>query len=98
MWNTQGDDAQRKYDYTYDNSNRLTLASFTQQQHLGDGWSASSQLDFSVSGTSGKITYDNNGKPCFTMLQKGVIPGTAAPVTGGMISGMRIIRIVINPK
>ena len=79
QWSTQGDDAQRKYDYTYDNAGRLTKAAYNEQQHAGDGWS-SSKMDFSVSGASGQITYDLNGN-LLTMLQKGVIPGTATPVT-----------------
>jgi len=79
QWSTQGDDAQRKYDYTYDNANRLIKAAYNEQQHVGDGWS-SSKMDFSVSGSSGLITYDNNGN-LLTMLQKGVIPGTATPIT-----------------
>ena len=79
QWSTQGDDAQRKYDYSYDNAGRLTKAAYNEQQHVGDGWS-SSKMDFTVSGTSGQITYDNNGN-LLTMLQKGVIPGTATPVT-----------------
>ena len=76
-WNTMGDDAQRKYDYTYDNAGRLIKANFN-QQHPGDGWSNTS-MDFSVSGTSGYITYDNNGN-LLTMLQKGVMPGQSAPL------------------
>ncbi len=79
LWNTQGDDAQRRYDYTYDNADRLINAAFTQQQHPGDGWS-NGQMDFSVSGASGQITYDYNGN-LQTMLQKGVSPGTATPIT-----------------
>lgn len=78
-WNSQGDDAQRKYNYTYDNSGRLTIAAFNQQQHPTDGWS-NGTMDFSVNGTSGQITYDNNGN-LLTMLQKGVMPGQAAPIT-----------------
>ena len=79
MWSTMGDDAQRKYEYSYDNARRLINAAFNQQQHPGDGWS-NSTMDFSVSGTSGQITYDNNGN-LLTMLQKGVIPGQSAPLT-----------------
>ncbi|HEX6426429.1 MAG TPA: RHS repeat-associated core domain-containing protein [Niastella sp.] len=79
LWNTQGDDAQRKYDYTYDNANRLINAAFSEQKRPGDGWS-NSKMDFSVTGTSGKITYDLNGN-LLNMLQKGVMPGTAAPIT-----------------
>lgn len=79
LWSTQGDDAQRKYDYTYDNAGRLVNSAFKEKQHTGDAWS-NSQMDFSVSGTSGKITYDLNGN-LLNMLQKGVVPGTASPVT-----------------
>jgi RHS repeat-associated protein len=79
LWNTQGDDAQRKYDYTYDNAGRLTNADFTEQQHPGDGW-ANNKMDFSVGGYTGKITYDLNGN-LLSMLQKGVLPGTTAPIT-----------------
>jgi RHS repeat-associated protein len=79
VWNTQGDDAQRRYNYTYDNAGRLTKAAFTEKQHTGDSWS-SSQMDFSISGTSGKITYDLNGN-LLNMLHKGVLPGTATPIT-----------------
>src|SRR5205814_48858 len=34
----------------------------------------------SVNGSSGQITYDLNGN-LLTMLQKGVLPGTSAPIT-----------------
>lgn len=67
-----------RYNYIYDNAGRLASAAFTEKQHTGDAWS-NSQMDFSVSGTSGKITYDLNGN-LLSMLQKGVIPGTASPM------------------
>jgi RHS repeat-associated protein len=79
LWSTQGDDAQRKYDYTYDNAGRFVNAAFNEKLHTGDSWS-NAQADFSVSGTSGKITYDLNGN-LLNMLQKGVLPGAAAPIT-----------------
>jgi RHS repeat-associated protein len=75
LWNTMGDDAQRKYDYGYDNAGRLTSAHFTQRQATGDAWS-NSLLDFSVLGNGGKINYDHNGN-ILSMLQKGVVPGSA---------------------
>ena len=79
LWNTQGDDAQRKYDYTYDNAGRLVNALFKEKQHTGDAWN-NTQMDFSVNGTSGKITYDLNGN-LLNMLHKGVLPGTATSIT-----------------
>ena len=79
LWNTLGDDAQRKYDYAYDNAGRLINANYNEQQHPGDGWGHST-MDFSVSGTSGHITYDLNGN-LLTMLQKGVLPGSSSPLT-----------------
>lgn len=79
LWNTQGDDAQRKYDYTYDNAGRLSKAEFKEKQHTGDSWS-NTQMNFSISGTSGKITYDLNGN-LLNMLHKGVLPGTTTAIT-----------------
>lgn len=79
IWNTRGDDAQRRYDYDYDNAGRLVNASFTEQKHSGDGW-GDTKMDFSVTGANGKITYDLNGN-LLNMLQKGVQPGNASPIT-----------------
>lgn len=79
LWNTQGDDAQRKYDYTYDNAGRLVNSIFNERQHTGDAWS-NVKMDFSVSGNSGKITYDLNGN-LLNMLHKGVLPGSATAIT-----------------
>lgn len=82
LWNTQGDDAQRKYDYTYDNAGRLNSAIFkeyTPPSGGAGGWD-NNKMDFSVSGSSGKITYDHNGN-LLSMLQKGVLPGNNTPVT-----------------
>ncbi|MBV4359033.1 DUF6443 domain-containing protein [Pinibacter aurantiacus] len=78
LWNTMGDDVQRRYDYLYDNAGRLTSATFNEQAHPGDGWS-NAKMDFSVNGTGGKITYDLNGN-LLTMLQKGVVPGQNTPL------------------
>jgi len=79
LWNTQGDDAQRKYDYSYDNANLLVNAAYKEQSVPGNGWS-NGNMDFSVSGSSGQITYDLNGN-LLTMLQKGVMPGSSSPLT-----------------
>ena len=79
LWNTLGDDAQRKYDYTYDNAGRLVNAVFKQKDKPADAWS-SAKIDFSVTGFGGKIKYDLNGN-LLEMLHKGVVPGTATPIT-----------------
>lgn len=78
LWNTQGDDAQRKYDFTYDNAGRLIKSDFKEKQHTGDAW-INTTMDFSINGTGGQITYDLNSN-LLTMLHKGVIPGTSSPI------------------
>ncbi|MBB1285931.1 hypothetical protein HRH25_16225, partial [Flavisolibacter sp. BT320] len=79
LWNTQGDDQQRKYDYTYDNAGRLVNASFNERKTTTDLWS-NAKMDFSVTGSGGKIGYDLNGN-LLSMIQKGVVIGGAAPVS-----------------
>ncbi len=79
VWNTQGDDAQRKFDFEYDNAGRLTNAFFKEKQTPADSWS-STTMDFTVTGYNGKIEYDLNGN-LKAMLQKGVLPGNGTPVT-----------------
>ncbi len=64
MWKSKGDNMARKFDYSYDVANRLTRASFNQQN--GTAWDKSAGIDFSVSG----ITYDANGN-ILTMKQVG---------------------------
>jgi RHS repeat-associated protein len=78
LWNTQGDDAQRKYDFTYDNAGRLSAAQFRERQTTGDAW-ATNRLDFSVTGTGGAIGYDLNGN-LQSLIHKGIVPGLSAPV------------------
>ncbi|MBN8838550.1 MAG: hypothetical protein J0I09_14915 [Sphingobacteriia bacterium] len=73
LWNTQGDDAQRKYEYDYDNAGRLVNAAFTEKQNPTDAWNTA-KADFTVTGNSGKITYDLNGN-LQNMIQKTVIAG-----------------------
>jgi RHS repeat-associated protein len=80
LWNTQGDDAQRRYNYTYDNAGRLINAAYTEKEKPADTW-ANNKMDFSVSGfTNNKIKYDLNGN-LLEMLHKGVVPGTTTPIT-----------------
>ncbi|OQP44838.1 hypothetical protein A4H97_10790 [Niastella yeongjuensis] len=78
VWTTQGDDAQRKYDYTYDNSGRVTRADFREYTTSSAGWS-NAKMDFSVTGLNGKIEYDLNGNLKY-MMHKGVMPGNSSPV------------------
>jgi RHS repeat-associated protein len=78
-WVTQGDDAQRKYDFTYDNAGRLSNAVFNEKKTPSDNWS-NTMMDFSVSGRNGKIEYDLNGNIKY-MSQKGVVIGSNSPIT-----------------
>ena len=70
LWTTQGDDAQRKYEYTYDNAGRLFQATFTERQKPGYGWS-NSKMDFSVN----NLGYDLNGN-LLRMVQRGIQVGS----------------------
>lgn len=62
-WKSGGDGIARAYGYSYDITNRLTLADFSQQN--GSGWSKPA-IDYTTSG----LTYDENGNILF-MQQKG---------------------------
>jgi RHS repeat-associated protein len=64
VWKSKGDGINRKYDFTYDNVNRLASANFL-QNFSGSTWD-NSYLDFSVS----NLTYDVNGN-IMSMNQKG---------------------------
>jgi Domain of unknown function (DUF6443) len=80
QWTTQGDDAQRKYDYLYDNVGRLVKANFTQKD-VNDNSFTNTQLDYSVlgNGSNNTIQYDHNGN-LISMIQKGVVAGNNTPV------------------
>jgi len=64
VWKSKGDGINRKYDFTYDNVNRLTGANFLQNSS-GSTWD-NSFLDF----TTSNLTYDANGN-ILSMNQKG---------------------------
>jgi hypothetical protein len=55
LWKSAGDGVNRKYDFTYDNVNRLTDAGFSQS--AGGGAWGNSGMDFSVH----NLAYDANG-------------------------------------
>ena len=63
-WKGKGDNEKRKYDFTYDNINRLTAADFN--QYTSNAFNKTAGLDFSVS----NLSYDANGN-IMTMNQKG---------------------------
>jgi RHS repeat-associated protein len=63
-WKSKGDTTKRKYNFTYDTTNRLTGAAFIQND--GTGWSNGS-VDYTVSG----LNYDANGN-ILKMNQKGL--------------------------
>ncbi|MEO6540517.1 MAG: RHS repeat-associated core domain-containing protein, partial [Ferruginibacter sp.] len=68
---------QRKYDYTYDNTNRLKKADFTELKY--NAW-INSEKDFSVSGNdNGMIRYDENGN-IRSMNQMGVVGTAVQPI------------------
>ena len=63
IWKSKVDNEKRKYDFTYDNVNRLTAADFN--QYTSSAFNKTAGLDFSVSG----LSYDANGN-IITMNQK----------------------------
>jgi RHS repeat-associated protein len=64
VWKSAGDGIGRKYDFTYDNSNRITAANFVQNTS-GSAWDSSS-----INFTTNNLSYDANGN-ILTMNQKG---------------------------
>lgn len=74
VWNTQGDDNQRKYEYAYDNAGRLTAANFTDKPMPTSNW-ANTSLNFSTT----NLAYTLNGN--LTALRNmGVQIGSPTPV------------------
>jgi RHS repeat-associated protein len=71
IWRSQGDNAVRKYDYTYDNLSRLTSASFLQKKTPSLTWS-NSDMDFSA-----YASYEDANGNLKSLRQIGVMPGTA---------------------
>ncbi len=64
VWKSRGDGEKRKYDFTYDNLNRLTGADFN--QYSSGAFNKTAGIDFSVS----NLSYDANGN-ILAMNQKG---------------------------
>jgi RHS repeat-associated protein len=69
QWRSQGDGVQRRFNYEYDNADRLTAARFSENDPLkAAGWT-NTKTDFSA-----VMGYDHNGN-LLTMQQYGVVPG-----------------------
>lgn len=73
-WKAAGDTTVRAYGYTYDNTNRLTVADFSQQNSGTSSPWTKDLVDFTVSG----LKYDNGGN-ILAMKQRGL--ADASPVT-----------------
>jgi RHS repeat-associated protein len=74
VWKTGGDAIGRKYDFTYDNANRLKTANFNQNSS-GSAWDHSA-VDYSVN----NLMYDANGN-IQSMTQYGwQVGGSATPI------------------
>ena len=73
VWKSAGAGISRKYDFTYDNTNRLSTAAFLQNT-TGTSWDKN-QIDFSVS----NLTYDANGN-ILSMNQDGFKVGGSSAI------------------
>jgi RHS repeat-associated protein len=69
VWKSAGDGVNRKYDFTYDDANRLLGAAYTDNLN-GGSWGAT-KMDF----TSNGLSYDANGN-ILAMTQKGFKVGS----------------------
>ena len=62
-WKTKGDMQKRRYDFTYDNVNRLFVADFN--QYTGGSFNKTANVDFTIkmghNGILGSLGYDENG-------------------------------------
>jgi RHS repeat-associated protein len=73
VWKSAGSGINRKYDFSYDQANRLTSAAFLQNTS-GTSWDKN-LIDFSVS----NLSYDANGN-ILTMTQRGFTVGGSTPI------------------
>jgi RHS repeat-associated protein len=97
VWKTSGSGINRKYDFSYDNVNRLTGANFN--QYNGSGFDKSAKIDFSLS----NLNYDANGN-ILTMTQQGFTVGGSNPIdslfysygNGGISNQLAGVRDTMN--
>jgi len=87
IWKSAGDGVDRKFDFSYDDVNRLMGAAY-KDNHSGNGWD-SSAMNYSVSG----LTYDANGN-ILSMIQKGFKIGNPT----GMIDSLTYTYTVNSNK
>jgi RHS repeat-associated protein len=73
IWKSAGDGIGRKYDFSYDNVNRLTASDFN--QNSGSAFDKSAGIDFSVS----NLAYDANGN-ILSMNQNGFKVGGSGAI------------------
>jgi len=75
LWRSTGDGVKRKYDFTYDASNRIMAANFKQFGSSTGVYDLSDNINFSVNG----LSYDANGN-INTMNQYGFKLGGSIPI------------------
>jgi hypothetical protein len=73
-WKAAGDGIARAYGFTYDNTNRLTIADFSQQNNGSTSWT-NDKVDYKVDG----LAYDA-GSNILTMRQRGSKIGSNATI------------------
>ena len=80
VWLTAGSGVNRKYDFTYDNANRMTVAGFMQYDAAGGGFDLNAGINF----TANNITYDANGNLTAMFLYGFVVGGGYANVINNL--------------
>ena len=75
LWKSAGDGINRKYDFSYDNVNRLMGADFNQYNGNSNSFDKSGKIDFSVS----QLGYDANGN-ILSMKQVGFKVGGSVTI------------------
>ena len=80
VWKSAGSGLNRKYDFTYDNANRLTVAGFMQYDAAGGGFDLNQGINF----TANNITYDANGNLLAMYLYGFVVGGGYANIINNL--------------
>ena len=91
VWKSAGDDKVRKYDFSYDNLNRLSSAIFKQYGSTTNAFDLSDKIDFSVTG----LNYDANGN-ILSMNQKGWKVGGSITIDSLLYSYMAKSNKLLN--